>query len=91
MVERYKDPIMQEVVKRSVRAAMAEQGATYKSLSALLAAKGVEQTPSTLRTKVATGIMTTSLYIHILSVLKVHQLDIGSLMSRYEELRSQQN
>ncbi|WP_086930505.1 DUF6471 domain-containing protein [Agarilytica rhodophyticola] len=89
MVERYKDPEMQEVIKRYIRAAMAEENVSYSKLSERLRQVGVIQNESTLRTKVSTGLMTTSLYIHILNALDIDNLSIADLMQRYSRLRSE--
>ena len=88
MVERYKDPVMQQVVRRTIRAAMAAESVTYQELTDRLMSVGVDQTPSTLRTKVATGVMTTSLFIHILSVLSVSELSIQDLVSKYQQMKT---
>lgn len=87
MVERYKDPDMQEVIRRSIRSAMADENVGYSALSQRLREVGVVQNESTLRTKVSTGLMTTSLYIHILNALKVDTLSIKNLFSRYTQLK----
>lgn len=87
MVERYKDPDMQEAIRRSIRAAMAEENVSYSTLAQRLLEQGVSQNESTLRTKVSTGMMTTSLYIHILHSLNVSNLSIEELFSRYLSLK----
>lgn len=87
MAERYKDPEMQEVIRRSIRSAMAEENVSYSVLSRRLRDVGVVQNESTLRTKVSTGLMTSSLYIHILQVLNVRSLNITELYTRYSQLK----
>lgn len=89
MVARYKDPTMQEVIRRTLRAAMAESGDSYQDLANALERAGVHQSESTLRTKVTTGIMTTSLYLHILNALKVDSIDVGKMMNLYNKLRQE--
>ncbi len=88
MAERYKDPDMQEVIRRTIRAAMAEENVSYQALSSLLKDQGVAQNESTLRTKVSTGLMTTSLFIHILSALSIDNLAVDQLFARYLSLKA---
>ncbi|GLS24648.1 DUF6471 domain-containing protein [Marinibactrum halimedae] len=86
MSERYKDPVMQEVIRRTIRAAMVEENIGYRELSDRLAKAGVQQKESTLRTKISTGIMTSSLFLHLLHATKVRTLDMAALMMKYQNL-----
>ncbi|MEM9103181.1 MAG: DUF6471 domain-containing protein [Pseudomonadota bacterium] len=87
MAERFHDPIMQQVIKRSIRASMAEENITYKQLSQSLLGKGVIQSESTLRTKISTGVMSASLLMHLLDVLQVDALPIKQIMTKYGQLK----
>lgn len=89
MTERYHDEWMQSALKRYLRSAMAEENITYRELSERLQTRGIVQCESTLRTKISTGIFSTSLFIHLLDVLEVEQLDVHRLMTKYQKLRNQ--
>lgn len=88
MSERYNDDVMQAILKRYLRAAMAEENVTYRELAARLRTRGITQCESTLRTKISTGIFSTSLFIHILDTLEVEILDVGRLMEKHRKLKN---
>ena len=88
MTERYHDVIMQAVLKRYLRAAMAEENVTYRELAERLKNRGIVQCESTLRTKISTGIFSTSLFVHLLDVLEVEVVDVNRMMQKYQKLKN---
>jgi len=83
----YKDPAMETLITRTVRAAMAQEGMTYADLREALAKKGIQQSESTLRSKVNNGTMVTSLFLHIMSCTKVNAIELSELMVRYRSIK----
>lgn len=84
----YKDPAMQTLITRTIRSAMVAQGQTYANLSDSLAQRGIHQSVGTLRSKVNSGTMGASLFIHILVSLDSDVLDTDTLAKRYAAIQS---
>ena len=76
----FNSPAMKETIRRTVRAQMIEHSVTYKELVERLAELGVEQTESTLRSKVNNASMGAQLFLYIQMALKVEVLDIKHIV-----------
>ena len=68
-----------EVISRLVKSEMSKRKMKYEDLSQLLEQTGTIQTSANLRNKINRGIMGAELFVQILIVLDLKQLDIGSI------------
>ncbi|MFK8018460.1 MAG: DUF6471 domain-containing protein [Pseudomonadales bacterium] len=84
----YKDPAMETLITRTIRAAMAQDGMSYADLVRLLEAKGIVQSESTLRSKVNNGTMAASLFLHLISCTSMQNIDLAGVLERYESIRA---
>jgi len=83
----YKDPAMEKLITRTIRAAMAQDGLTYAGLSGALLEKGIIQSESTLRSKVNNGTLGATLFLHIMSCTSVRSLEFESVMTKYDNIK----
>jgi ribosomal protein L20 len=88
MASLYKDSAMETLITRTIRAAMVQEGMTYADLAKVLKKNGINQSESTLRSKVNNGTMATSLFLHIMSSTNSAAIDLPSLMDKYEQIKS---
>ena len=87
MASLYKDPVMEKLITRTIRSAMAQDGMSYADLTAALISKGINQSESTLRSKVNNGTMAASLFIHIISCTSLTTIDLDTLMKKYQKIK----
>jgi len=76
----YSSPTMAITIKRLLRSQMAAKGLEYRDLCQLLKQYGVEQTESTLRSKVNTGTLGAQLFLYL-------QLAMGIRAVSTEQIR----
>lgn len=69
-----------ELVSRLLKSEMTKRKLKYDDLSMLLAAHGTKQTSANLRNKINRGIMGADLFIQLLLVMNVKQLDRESIL-----------
>ncbi len=67
----YNSPAMAMTVKRLLRSQMAAKGLEYRDLCQKLNQYGVEQTESTLRSKINTGTLGTQLFLYLQLAMEV--------------------
>lgn len=87
MVSLYKDAAMETLITRTIRSAMAQDGMSYADLAAALMSKGINQSESTLRSKVNNGTMAASLFLHILSCTSIETVNLDSFMKKYQAIK----
>lgn len=73
----FNSPEMKETIRRIVRAQMVESSISYKQLAERLHDLGVQQTESTLRSKVNNASMGAQLFLYIQMALGIKVLDIA--------------
>lgn len=88
MTSLYKDSAMEQLITRSIRAAMVQEGMTYADLAAALAKLGIKQSESTLRSKVSKGTMAASLFLHIMSCTNTEEIRLPEIMRKYQKLKT---
>jgi hypothetical protein len=76
MATQFDSPIMREAIKRLIRSQMIEKGVDYKGLALKLRKLGVEQTESTLRSKVNNASMGAQLFLFIQLALNTRKLEM---------------
>jgi len=66
-------------IQELIRTEKARLGLTYEDISGRLRAYGIRQTPTNLRTKLGRGDMGAQLFLVLLKVLEVEELDLGKV------------
>ncbi|MFC3120777.1 DUF6471 domain-containing protein [Agaribacter flavus] len=84
----FNSPEMKETIRRIVRAQMIEKGVNYKQLMEKLAALGVSQTESTLRSKVNNASMGAQLFLYIQMALEIEVLDLKHVKDVLSDVKS---
>ncbi len=79
---------MRETIRRLIRSRMAYRGFEYRDLARELAALGVEQSESNLRSKVNNGSLGAQLFVYILLALGQSSLELSQVEEILEEIRS---
>ena len=79
MAKLFDSPNMREVLRRYIRSRMAYKGFEYKDLSLALAALGVSQNESNLRSKINNGSLGAQLFLYIMLALDTHAVDMGDI------------
>ncbi len=79
MAKMFDSPAMRETLRRTVRAEMAYKGLEYRDLSVRLAAIGVVQTESNLRSKINNGSLGAQLFVFLLLAMGTKQLDMAQV------------
>ncbi len=69
-----------ELVSRLLKSEMTKRKLRYDDLSMLLEAHGTKQTSANLRNKINRGIMGADLFVQLLLVMNVRQLDRESIL-----------
>ncbi len=69
-----------ELISRLVKSEMSKRKIKYEDLSQLLAKQGTQQTSANLRNKINRGIMGADLFIQLILVLNVKQIDRESIL-----------
>jgi hypothetical protein len=69
-----------ELVSRIIKSEMTKRKLKYSDLSELLKAQGTIQSSANLRNKINRGIMGADLFLQLLLVMKVKQLDRDSIL-----------
>ncbi|MGB1239692.1 MAG: DUF6471 domain-containing protein [Pseudomonadales bacterium] len=69
-----------ELVSRLVKSEMSKRKMKYDDLSRLLAEQGTQQSSANLRNKINRGIMGADLFVQLLLVLNVKQLERDSIL-----------
>ncbi|GAA6153788.1 DUF6471 domain-containing protein [Pseudoteredinibacter isoporae] len=83
----FNSPEMNETIRRYFAMEKNMRGLDYRELSRRLAEAGVEQSEGNLRVKMTTGKLGTPLFLHLLMVMGVKQLDMEQLNHIYEQVR----
>ncbi|NRB40376.1 MAG: hypothetical protein HRU20_18230 [Pseudomonadales bacterium] len=78
--------IWRELVSRLIKADMAKKRLKYEDLSQLLAAHGTKQSADNLRNKINRGILGADLYLQLLLVLNIKQLDRESILEILDDI-----
>ncbi len=69
-----------ELISRLVKSEMSKRKIKYEDLSQLLAKQGTQQSSANLRNKINRGIMGADLFIQLILVLNVKQIDRDSVL-----------
>ena len=69
-----------ELISRLVKSEMSKRKIKYEDLSQLLAKQGTQQSSANLRNKINRGIMGADLFIQLILVLNVKQIDRDSIL-----------
>jgi len=69
-----------ELVSRLLKSEMTKRKLKYEDLSRLLADQGTQQTAANLRNKINRGILGADLFIQLVLVMNVKQLDRESIL-----------
>jgi len=77
-----------ELISRIVKSEMSKRKIRYEDLSVLLADLGTIQTSANLRNKINRGIMGADLFIQLIIVLNVKQIDRESILEIAANLKS---
>jgi len=77
-----------ELISRIVKSEMSKRKIRYEDLSLLLADLGTIQTSANLRNKINRGIMGADLFIQLIIVLNVKQIDRESVLEIAANLKS---
>lgn len=77
---------MRETIRRLIRSQMAAKGVEYRELAARLAALGVTQNESNLRSKVTNGSLGAQLFIYIELALGVRNLALADVKEILEDV-----
>lgn len=91
MAKLFDSPQMRETIRRIIRAQMALKGFEYRDLSQALAALGVVQNESNLRSKVNNGSLGAQLFVYILLALDVEVLDMQRIQGILTDVEQQQS
>lgn len=75
-----------ELISRLLKSEMSKRKIKYEDLSQLLAAQGTIQTSANLRNKINRGIMGADLFIQLILVLNVKQIDRESILEIVSDL-----
>ena len=75
-----------ELVSRLIKADMARKKLKYEDLSQLLAAHGTKQSADNLRNKINRGILGADLYLQLLLVLNIKQLDRQTILDILDDI-----
>jgi len=73
------DPQWGKVVSRFIKSEMAVKGLKYKDLQRLLEKLGTRQTDSNLRQKINRGQLSAQLFLQLLVVLDIQQLELSKI------------
>jgi predicted NAD/FAD-binding protein len=87
MAKVFDSPAMRETLRRVIRAQMAYKGMEYRDLSQALAAMGVQQNESNLRSKVNNGSLGAQLFAYLLLAMGVKELDLNHVQEILSEVR----
>lgn len=79
MPKMFDSPAMRETLRRTIRAEMAYKGLEYRDLTARLAALGVVQTESNLRSKINNGSLGAQLFMFLLLAMGTRQLELAQV------------
>ncbi len=82
----FDSPAMRETIRRLIRSQMAAKGVEYRDLAERLAALGVTQSDSNLRSKVNNGSLGAQLFLYIELALGVGQIDLAQVSEIYEDV-----
>ncbi len=77
MAKMFDSPAMRETLRRTIRAEMAYKGLEYRDLSVRLAAFGVVQAESNLRSKINNGSLGAQLFMYLLLAMGTRRLDMA--------------
>jgi hypothetical protein len=77
-----------ELISRLIKSEMSKRKIRYEDLSVLLADLGTIQTSANLRNKINRGIMGADLFIQLIIVLNVKQIDRESVLEIAANLKS---
>lgn len=86
MHENITAPDWRELVSRVLKSEMTKRKLKYEDLSQLLAEQGTKQSAANLRNKINRGILGADLFIQLLLVMNVKQLDRASLLDILSDL-----
>lgn len=75
-----------ELISRLIKSEMSKRKIKYEDLSQLLAKQGTQQTSANLRNKINRGIMGADLFVQLLLVLNVKQIDRDSILEIVADL-----
>jgi len=75
-----------KLVSRIIKTEMAKKNLKYEDLSRLLAAQGTLQSGANLRNKINRGIMGAELFLQLLLVMNVKQLEQKLMLEILQEL-----
>ena len=87
----YRDPHMQEAIRRTIRSLMVKNDVTYETLAKNLEDQyDIRHNPLTLKSKVNKGTIGAQLLIYVLLALDLKELHLGdleNLMLKYKNSR----
>jgi hypothetical protein len=86
MNEKPFSPDWRELVSRIIKSEMTKRKLKYSDLSVLLENQGTKQSSANLRNKINRGIMGADLFLQILLVMNVKQLDRESIQEILDTL-----
>lgn len=86
MAKMFDSPAMRETLRRTIRAEMAYKGLEYRDLAARLAALGVVQTESNLRSKINNGSLGAQLYMFLLLAMGTRRLEMTQVQELLEDV-----
>lgn len=89
MPKMFDSPAMRETLRRTVRAEMAYKGLEYRDLSNRLAAIGVVQTESNLRSKINNGSLGAQLFMFLLLVMGTRRLELGQIQELLDDVSAE--
>ncbi len=87
----FNSPEMNETIRRYFAMEKSVRGLDYRELSRRLADNGVEQSEGNLRVKMTTGKLGTPLFLHLLMVMDIPQLDMEQLGGIYQKVCDDMN
>lgn len=89
MAKMFDSPAMRETLRRTIRAEMAYKGLEYRDLAARLAAIGVVQTESNLRSKINNGSLGAQLFVFLLLAMGTKRLDLAQVQELLDDVTAE--
>ncbi len=77
-----------ELVSRLLKSEMTKRKLKYEDLSRLLAEQGTQQTAANLRNKINRGILGADLFVQLIFVMNMKQLDRDSIIEILNNLKN---
>lgn len=90
MAKLFDSPQMRETLRRIIRSRMAYKGMEYKDLVTALAALGVDQQESNLRSKVNNGSLGAQLFVYLLLATDTKSLAMDQVREILDDVASSQ-